>query len=279
MTPFPDPGIAAGLGRLTVARVDGASAAVLAGAGNPLKLFVSQPRGPAVWAFATTFGGGLLAGDRITLDVTVDPGASLFLGTQASTKIYRSDDGRESTQTTRARIADGGLLVWLPDPVTPFAGSRLRQALSVTLGAGAGLVALDAVTAGRVARDEHWAATAIRSRIALDDDRGAPLLRDAMELIGNDLPRRLSGVGCLATLVIAGAPVAELASRILADVSAAGAGTWPGGILAAASPLTRGTGTILRLAAPEWPTAEAWLRTRFGSLAGHLGGEPWLRRP
>lgn len=268
-----------GRGRLAVAWVDGVSAAVGAGAGDPLKLLVSQPRGPAIWAFATTYGGGLLAGDRTDLEITVGPGARAYLGTQASTKIYRSDDGRIAEQHVQASVADDGLLAYLPDPVTPFAGSRLRQSISARLAPRASLVVLDAVTAGRHSRDEHWAGSTFHARLALDDHHGRPLLRDAVELQGTDLGRRLAGVGCLATLIVAGPAVSPLAEALTREIAATPAGTWPGGILASVSPLARFPGVILRLAAPAWPLAEVWLRHRLEPLGQAVGGEPWNRRP
>ena len=66
----------------------------------------------------SSLGGGLLAGDVIDLDVAVDRGATLHLGTQASTKIYKGAPGAK--QTLDASVEADALLVVAPDPVTPF---------------------------------------------------------------------------------------------------------------------------------------------------------------
>src|SRR5262249_40908870 len=80
-----------GHGRLRVASVAGDRSAGLHAAGaDPLALLVTRARGPAVWAYTTTMGGGLLAGDEIQLEVNVEREATCFLGTQASTKVYPS---------------------------------------------------------------------------------------------------------------------------------------------------------------------------------------------
>ncbi|HEY2366660.1 MAG TPA: urease accessory protein UreD, partial [Polyangiaceae bacterium] len=57
----------------------------------PLKLLTPKNHGDARWTFVATYGGGLVDGDAIALDVKVGPGASALLSTQASTKVYRSD--------------------------------------------------------------------------------------------------------------------------------------------------------------------------------------------
>ncbi|MFP6702293.1 MAG: hypothetical protein VB861_11140, partial [Planctomycetaceae bacterium] len=57
-----------GSGRITVAHVAGRSHVTRNLATNPLKLWVPKRPGPASWITATTFGGGLVAGDRIQID-------------------------------------------------------------------------------------------------------------------------------------------------------------------------------------------------------------------
>ena len=63
--------LAQGAGRLQVDLIDGQSSATVIAAHAQMKLLVPGPRGPAVWAFASSFGGGLVAGDHIALEVTV----------------------------------------------------------------------------------------------------------------------------------------------------------------------------------------------------------------
>src|SRR5205814_4902010 len=44
----------------------------------------------ASWVYAVTYGGGIVGGDAIRLNVDVERGARGVLSTQASTKVYRS---------------------------------------------------------------------------------------------------------------------------------------------------------------------------------------------
>jgi urease accessory protein len=152
----PQAGAAAGRGRLAFARVDGATSLVRAEACSPLQIVAPRRRGPSAWAFLLSHGGGLVAGDRITLDVEVGPGAAALLATQAETKVYHAHEGQGAAQHLAARVAEGATLALLPEPVSPFAAARYDQRQSFHLAEGASLLVLDAVVAGRSARDERW---------------------------------------------------------------------------------------------------------------------------
>ena len=180
----PDAGpLPPGAGRLQVDLVEGLSSATVIAAHAPMKLLVPSPRGPAVWAFASSFGGGLVAGDHIALEVSVGDGAAVAIGTQSSTKVYRDAVDAWAEQSVRARVGTGAALALLPDPVTPFSASRYRQRLALELAADASLLLVDSVTSGRAARDERWAFTAYDSRITVQR-AGTPVLIDATRLDG-----------------------------------------------------------------------------------------------
>lgn len=131
----------------------------------PLKL-ISQPRPaerPSALVFLLSYGGGLVAGDRVNLGVDVGPGARLSLVTQGQTKVFKapplaSAPGAETTrQRMRVRVAGAGAgLCLLPDPVQPFADSIYEQEQAFYLAPGASLCLLDWVTQGRAARGEDW---------------------------------------------------------------------------------------------------------------------------
>ncbi len=262
--------------QLTVRLVEGQSAAVAVQATNPLKLLVPIPRGACVWAYATTYGGGLLAGDRVHLNVAVEAGARLYRGTQASTKIYRSDDGRCAEQRFTAQVGADATLIALPDPVTPFAGARFSQHQQLSLAAGAGLVWLDGLTAGRAARQERWQFADYHSRLKVDL-AGVPLLVDALHLSAGlrPLAARCGGAGAFATLVVGGPPLAAVVTTLQAAVEAQPLDQRP---LVALSPL-KCWGVLVRLAAGERESLERTLRLLLGGVRDLLGDDPWQRRP
>src|SRR5678815_357432 len=100
----------AGHGVLEVQFVAGQSAVTGFRSANPLKLLSPRPRGPSVWVFTSSFGGGLVAGDQTQLDLRLGAGSRCLLGTQASTKVYRNPQGHPCGHRTRARMDADTLL-------------------------------------------------------------------------------------------------------------------------------------------------------------------------
>jgi urease accessory protein len=269
---------APGHGLVEVARVAGRTAVVRARADSPLKLLAPRGRARSAWVFASTYGGGLVAGDDVRLRVKVGPGATLLLGTQASTKVYRSTDGRVTRQALGATVADGGLLVVAPDPLTPFAGAVHEQRQRVDLAPGGSLVLLDWITSGRRARGERWAfgryasrndvyqggVHALADRLALDPADG-PL----------DAPSRLGRFECLALVVIIGPQLAGASKLVLDEV-----GSRPlrrrETLVDAASPLR--DGVVLRVAAEATELLGRYLRETLAFVPELLGEDPWARK-
>jgi urease accessory protein UreH len=124
---------------------------------SPMKLLTPKSRGRCVCSYASNFGGGLVAGDQTRLDLRIGDQARCFIGTQASTKIYRNPQSLPCSHGTHATIGVGGLLVFAPSPVQPFAQSSYTQTQKFRLAHGAGLALLDWFTSGRAACGERWA--------------------------------------------------------------------------------------------------------------------------
>ncbi len=212
-----------------------------------------------------TFGGGLVDGDAIDVDLRVEAGATLVVFTQATTKAFRGS----SRQTIRAEVH--GTLVLLPDPVACFAGSRYRQRVDITLHGDGSAVALDGFTSGRAAFGDRWAfdrldlATTVHAR-------GRILVRDALRLDASEgsIPARLDRFEAFATVLAVGPRVAPVVASILAkskvtdDVAAAG------------SPLP--SGAIVRIAATSPARALEEARARFRNLADIDVVDPFASR-
>ncbi|KAF3356566.1 hypothetical protein VdG1_03846 [Verticillium dahliae VDG1] len=75
--------------------------------------------------FLLSYGGGLVGGDHVHLEILVRPDARLSIVTQGHTKIFKAASKTIVTrQALRARIAAHAGLCLLPDPVQPFDDSR-----------------------------------------------------------------------------------------------------------------------------------------------------------
>ncbi|MBI3637894.1 MAG: urease accessory protein UreD [Candidatus Rokubacteria bacterium] len=161
--------------------------------------------------------GGLVGGDRLSIDVTVALKAHAVLTTPSATKVYRAA-GPPTMQDVTLRVADDAVLEWVPDHTIPFAGAAFRQRIGVELGDGARLILVDAWAAGRVARAEAWTFAELASALAVRDRAGWIFL-DRFVLTG---AARWAGLGLaeghpyFATIVIVGDDTAGL-GRAVAD--------------------------------------------------------------
>jgi len=124
--------------------------------------------------------GGLVGGDRLTIDVAVGAGAHACLTTPSATKVYRTI-AAPAEQTVRLALGPQARLEWVPDHTIPFAGAALRQRVEADVADGAALVLVDAFTAGRVARGEAWRFALLDSALSVRDP-GGWLLHDRLVL-------------------------------------------------------------------------------------------------
>ena len=160
-----------------------------------------------------TFGGGLVDGDAIDIDLRVEVGATLVVFTQATTKAFRG----ASAQRIRAEVH--GTLVLLPDPVACFRGSRFRQRVDITLHGEGSAVTLDGFTSGRAAFGDRWAFDAVDLATTLRDGADDRILvRDALRLDRADGPiePRMDRFEAFATVLAVGPRVSSIARSILA---------------------------------------------------------------
>lgn len=187
---------------LTIAQVAGRSAVVGAHAYTPLKWLTPRNHGHAAWVFQSMYGGGFVGDDALVLDVKVGAGASLFLSSQAASKVYRATQSRFSLN---AWVDENATLVCWPDPVVCFAGARLTQRQSFFLTPSSNLLCVDACTAGRLARGERWAFDHLALKLEVEIDR-TRCFGDSLTLspAHGDLRRRMAPFDAFSTLVLAG---------------------------------------------------------------------------
>ncbi len=239
-----------------------------------MKLLTPVARGQSVWAYTSSFGGGLVAGDQTQLHVTVGAGARVFLGTQSSTKVYRNPAALPCEHTTHATVAEDALLVFAPEPVQAFAGSHYTQRQEFHLAPSAGLVLLDWFSSGRAARGERWAFKHFESRndIFVGGERA---LVDSILLNSDQLAERMGRFNCLATLLLIGPPL-KASTEALLQLVAGRAVEKRADLNVSASPV-RG-GALLRVAGEEVEAVRRELSGHLTFLRDILGDDPWARK-
>jgi hypothetical protein len=89
---------------------------------SPLMLLNPQNHSAAAWVYLASYGGGLVGGDALRIDIDVQRGAAAVISTQASTKIHRSAQG--ASQQVRGLVADDALLDVAGGDKIPRKGGR-----------------------------------------------------------------------------------------------------------------------------------------------------------
>ena len=278
-------------------------------ASYPLKLLSpaplsSQPPNLAT-IYTLAYGGGLVAGDIISLRVELDEGCGLVMLTQGSTKVFKkrpglrpkshslrqssnpSDDHWTIHQRLHVTLKPDCLLLVMPDSVSPFRDSRYSQIQRFVLppcGTGSALI-LDWVNSGRGQQQgfngasdtaEIWsmARYASTNEVMLGDKT---IMRERMILDNSLLPgkssdlssiaRHLAPYNVYATVLIIGPKFESLLEylRVMVDGVQQFQLQRPQKLTWAFSPVEGGKGGVVRVAGVEVEDVKIWLRAVLGN--------------
>jgi len=169
--------------------------------------------------------GGIVAGDRLGINLTVDIDAHALITTPGATKRYGSD-GALAEQHIALKLAPGARLEWLPQEAIVFNSARARQSVSVELADDARYLGWDILVLGRIASQERLTDGHYEQAFKVSRN-GVPLWLERGAIAGNSMkltsPVGLAGCPVVATLIAVGnAPNAALVAACRAIVVSAG---------------------------------------------------------
>ncbi|OQK15527.1 urease accessory protein UreD [Methyloprofundus sedimenti] len=99
--------------------------------------------------------GGVVAGDKLLINVQVASAAEALLTTPAAGKFYRSE-GKQAAQRVALNIEQGAVLEWLPQETIIYQGARLASTVKITLENDACFIAWEILAFGRPASGEGF---------------------------------------------------------------------------------------------------------------------------
>lgn len=137
----------------------------------PMRLLETGVHDDTVEIQLASYGGGMLQGDRVGLEIRCGPGTHLLLKSQANTHVYKNDIGEEAVQTVTAECGARSRVHVLPEPVVLHAGALFRQEQHWNITASTDLVLADWMQSGRSESAEQFAFEQFESvvSIAVDD--------------------------------------------------------------------------------------------------------------
>lgn len=249
--------------------VAGKSVLRAAYAESPLALTCPKNHGVAAWVYPTVLGPGMLHGDAHTYDYDVAEDATCYVG---SVGIARAFAGHTRLDV-HAKVANGGLLVFGPEPLTGAVSADLVQTSRFSIATGGSVVAVDAVTEGRPATGEKWLFARLRTRLTVELD-GTLVLEEAQDLAprDRDVAGHFGEYGAFAFAFLLGPRTAALREAWLRSTPLG-----RGEVLRVASPFGP-DGATLRMAAKNAQALAEQMPFLLGNLSETLGDDPRARR-
>ena len=182
-------------------------------------------------------GGGIVAGDHLSVDVTVGANASVTLTTAAAEKTYRTD-GRTSVVSTSIALAAHSRVAWAPLETILFDDASLTRRFEADVAESATFMSAEIMVFGRIAHGERDISGRFREswrirragrlvfadETALEGEIGACLDRSAVA----------QGARAMAFIIVASPDAADDLDRLRAIISAQSAAA-AGGVEGAAS--------------------------------------------
>lgn len=156
-----------GSSEVVIARVGNASRVTVCRSVPPLRILVPASGSDAAWLMLASYGGGMVQGDAVRLRFHGGTDTRVFLGTQASNRVYRHLDATTASMEIGGAVDAGACVVVFPDPLVLHADSRFRQKQHWHVAGGASLVLGDWFQCGRSDSGEQFAYTSWESEIAL----------------------------------------------------------------------------------------------------------------
>jgi urease accessory protein len=261
----------------------------------PIKFINPRPLQGSCQVYVSNYGGGLVDGDSIGMRVDCNPGARLYLGTQSSTKVYKSGAKGGCRQETIGTVHANSLAVVCPDPVVPFAGSRYRQIQSWEVHPEGDLILFDWLQPGRTARGEVFACEELRTELRVVRPGGIPVMseRFGMDPESQD-PFRCGSFGKFRSFLcvyLIGPRAMRLADELESGIlglneagrkerTAEGNGSGSDAAIWVGMGKREGEGCMIRALGGDRRDLQPLHDMIFASLAGAswLGFNPWHRR-
>lgn len=138
---------------------------------------------------------GILAGDVLSSEVSVGPGASLLLTTPSACRVFTMQ--RDSARSEQRFVVEEAawLEVW-PEPIVPHRGSAFHQATRLCVRRRGATLYADLLSVGRAAYGEAWAWNRLRLELEVEVD-GELTLCERFRDTGEQLRAlaRLAGAG------------------------------------------------------------------------------------
>jgi urease accessory protein len=219
-------------------------------------------------AIVQTSSGAMHGEDRLVQRISVGRDAAVHLKTQGAAAVHRAPPGMVTHEAVSLRVAEGGILQYLPEPRILFPDAALTQTIDLDCAPSGTAIVSDAFTvhdptgAGRGFRS-------LESTMTLRRNGAEPTMIDRMQIAGlvQRQLRRHTAFGTLSVVT----PLPATALEPMALHLSAQLACIPG-LYAVASLLPADLGLGLRFAASDLRSLRAGIDLALVTLRSHLFG-------
>jgi urease accessory protein len=127
--------------------------------------------------------GGLVSGDRLRIQASVQPGAHALLTTPSAGKVYGTDSRGVAQGQDVTLSAHDGVIEWLPMETIIFDRAHALMRLDVEMNGTATVIGWDIICLGREAGNHPFATGRLDQRLHIRRN-GRPLLLENLDLAG-----------------------------------------------------------------------------------------------
>lgn len=224
-----------GLARIAFGRVDGTTRLRGLRQEGSARLMLPRTFRAIPEAVLLNTSGGLTSGDRMVLDITLDPETRATVTSQTAERAYTAGEGPAQV-TIRACVGAGARLNWLPQETILYQHADLQRATEIALLGDASCLICETIILGRHAMGETTSQARLWDRRRVTRDGHAvwhepqclgPVLSGSGG--GAMLPGGMRGLAVVALIAPGAEDAVDAVRRVLdrAEVRAAASG-WDG---------------------------------------------------
>jgi len=144
-------------------------------------IYLEETLPEMAYVYIISPSGGILQGDRYSIDITLSNNALAHVTTQGATRIYKMERNYGS-QIVNIKVEEGSYLEYIPDQIIPFRNSRFYQEVELTVHDSATLIYSETIVPGRVASGEKFEYDICYIKTIARNQSGKPRFIDIVKL-------------------------------------------------------------------------------------------------
>ncbi len=138
--------------------------------------------------------GGMVAGDRNDITITIGKDANVTMIQQSALKIYPSPNEKVCVQEIVVKVGEHARLEWMPEVIIPFREARFEMSTTIEMCSTSTLIWGEIIAPGREKRGEIFDFESFRSKLSLHMD-GQLIALDSLSLKPGEM--NLQAIGML----------------------------------------------------------------------------------